>query len=687
MDYIIASVAVTDEIHFPDKRVIDRVPGGAGVYALAGIRLWTDEVMLVTGVGRDFDSLFGNWYRNNNISMEGLLIKDQKTPHTVITYFPDGERTEKSLYGTEHFSKMEITAKELCPYFGKAKGIYIFRNADLIFWGEILNAKKSSGTKILWEISKDAAAYDQLSRVRRIAEQVDILSLNQAEAFSLLGVSTKEEAIERLGSWKVPLIYFRMGEKGACMITKDQIVEVESEKDILVMDTTGGGNSSSGAVLYGYCENLPLEEVGRLGSRAAAICIAQYGVPENMNLAKQISEKKGNSMNQIDNAMRRQVFSLPELIREQYEDLEPKTRIVLSFQEQFNIQRIVLTGCGDSYAACMAAKYTFEMLTGILTEVVPAIELSRFYCDKQLGVDCQNPLVIAVSNSGQVARISEAVQRARKYGCFVLGVTGNEESELGINSNRILKLSIPSFESAPGTRSYAASLIALNLLAIRFGEVRGAYTMDQAMEYRFDLRNQGEALQKLLPEMDKTIQKVALEWKEMPCYDFTGAGFDYATAWFGQAKILEAVGTFAMHINVEEWFHLNFFARKAKEMGTVVVANTTNPGLSRTVELIHYAGVLGRPLLVITEGSPEELRQKIESVQKGNEKITCKAVFVRVPSPAFPINMPVTQFAPLCLLAGYLSVLNDEKYGRGCEGVWSFCEDGHCVKSSEIIVS
>lgn len=59
-------------------------------------------------------------------------------------------------------------------------------------------------------------------------------------------------------------------------------------------------------------------------------------------------------MSKYENPMSRQVFSIPDLIEEQYEDLEPKARMVLSFQEIFNIQRIVLTGCGDSYAAGMA---------------------------------------------------------------------------------------------------------------------------------------------------------------------------------------------------------------------------------------------------------------------------------------------------------------------------------------------
>lgn len=377
-------------------------------------------------------------------------------------------------------------------------------------------------------------------------------------------------------------------------------------------------------------------------------------------------------MRNLENAMQRQVFSLPELIKSQYEDLEPKTRKVLSFEEIFNIQRIILTGCGDSYAACMAAKYTFEMLTSIPVEVVPAIELSRFYCENHLGIDCRNPLVIAVSNSGTVARISEAVQRAKKYGCFVLGVTGNEESLLGIHSDKILKLDIPPFESAPGIRSYAVSIMALQLLAIRFGEVRGKYTMDTAMDYRLDLQNQGEALEALLPDMDAELQDVAQKWKDLKCYDFVGSGFDYATAWFGQAKMLEANGKFAMHINAEEWFHLNFFASDAVHMGTVVVGNTTSPGFSRTKEMVKYAKVLGRPMIVITDGGKEDFEEDV--------------IYIKVPSPKYPFHMPLTQFAPVCLLAGYISVLIGEKYGRGCAGPWSFCEGGHCVKNSEIII-
>lgn len=382
---------------------------------------------------------------------------------------------------------------------------------------------------------------------------------------------------------------------------------------------------------------------------------------------------KENLADKYANPLSRQVFSLPELIQSQYEDLEPKTRELLSFQEIFNIQRLVLTGCGDSYGACMAVKHVMEMLTGIPVEVVTAIDLGRYYSESRLGVDCRNPAVIAVSNSGCVARVTEAVKRAKLYGSFVLGITGNLESPLGQNGDKVLKLNIPPFESAPGTRSYVASVMALLLFAVRVGEVRGRYTMDQAMDYRYDMRRQGEQLKDLLPEMAQRCVRFADAWKEFSCFDFIGAGFDYAAAWFGHAKMLEAAGKTAMHINSEEWFHLNCFMKNPERTGTVIVANTTNPGLSRTKDVVRYAGKMGRPVMVVTDGTGADFGIEEENV-------------IRVPSPGYPVNMPITQIAPVSLLAGYMAKILEEPYGRGCKGPWQFCENGRCVRENEIIV-
>lgn len=283
MDYVIASAAVTDEIHFPDGSSMEKAAGGAGIYALAGLKIWNDSVELATGVGADYGKLYGQWFEKNNISMNGLKIKSENTSHTIINYFENGEREEVSRYGEEHFKGNEITAEELKPYFQTAKGIYIFRNAEQGFWGEILKFRESSNTKVMWEIAGDAVDNKQLEEVKRIAEKVDVFSINKTEALKLLNVRTVSEAIEILRAWGIPLVFFRQGEEGAYMITEKETVMAESIKDIEVIDSTGGGNSSSGAVLYAYCENIEPWTAGLMGSISAALCLEQYGVPPKLD--------------------------------------------------------------------------------------------------------------------------------------------------------------------------------------------------------------------------------------------------------------------------------------------------------------------------------------------------------------------------------------------------------------------
>lgn len=370
------------------------------------------------------------------------------------------------------------------------------------------------------------------------------------------------------------------------------------------------------------------------------------------------------------NALVRQVLSLPELIEQQYNDLEPKARKALTTPEIFSIQRIVLTGCGDSYAASLATKHAFEMLTNLPCEVVPAIELSRLYSRKQLGFAPNNPLIIAVSNSGSVVRVGEAIQAARKHGAFALGVTGKRDSMLGTSVDRIMDLNVPSFASAPGTRSYMVALMSLLLIAIRIGEVRGCYTMDTAMDMRYDMLEQGKQLAAMLPEMCEQVYGIAEKWQGMEAYDFVGTGFDYASAWFGHAKIFEALGKYAMHINSEEWLHMNFFMRNVDKIGTVIVANTTNPAMSRNKELIQFAHDLTRPLIVITDG--------------GKDDFGVDTTYIKVPRSKYAINMALTQYAPICLLAGYIMDMIGEVDGRGCEGVWHIAQGARCIRDSKI---
>lgn len=321
MDYIIASTVVTDEIRFADKKTVEKKAGGAGIYALCGIRLWCDSVMPVTGVGKNYEEMFGEWYQKNHISMNGLIQKDEKTPYNVIQYFEDGERSETALYGADHYRKIEVTPKELEPYFETAKGIYIFKNTSPEFWNGILPMMESSfqtrsrAAAVMWEIASDSTCPECLEEVRRIAGNVDIFSINLTEARNLFGTESLDEIIGKFRGWMggptpfagqnhLKLIFLRRGSKGAVMITPEEVVYVPTVDHVNVVDPTGGGNSSSGAVLYGWCSGHTPEECGLMGSISAAMCLEQYGVPDEIGMEKReaaerlLAAMKGNNPNE-----------------------------------------------------------------------------------------------------------------------------------------------------------------------------------------------------------------------------------------------------------------------------------------------------------------------------------------------------------------------------------------------------
>ncbi len=280
--YIVVSTAATDDIWLADGTHVGQKLGGAGIYAYGGLQMLSQNAVLVTGVGADFPQTHGNWLTDNYCATEGLFTADPHTPTTKIQYHPDGERVETPQFGQEHYHKMEATPQHILPFMKHAKGIYIFREIPEGYWSPILEAKKSSGCALLWELNADVAQADHMEAVRAIASQCDILSLNLTEAKAMLSLENKDQLVDALHQWNVPMIYLRMGKDGGLILRKGHATHAPSVPNAHVVDPTGAGNSSTAAVLYGYCEGHSDLECGLLGSLVAAETIAQYGPPNDL---------------------------------------------------------------------------------------------------------------------------------------------------------------------------------------------------------------------------------------------------------------------------------------------------------------------------------------------------------------------------------------------------------------------
>jgi sugar/nucleoside kinase (ribokinase family) len=277
MDYLAVSTAVIDTIHPAGSAPPVIAGGGAGLYAYSGLRMWADDVHLVCGGGNDFSVTLEPWFREHGVSTAAMFPVDAPTPGTMVQYFDDGERIEQPKYGAEHYRRFIAGIDNIAPYCSGCRGMYLFSTADdARFWERLGELKRQYRFTRLWEISADSAVPEKREQVLNIAPLVDILSINRTEAARLFS-GGEELCIRSLASLGLPLVFYRRGKEGALMIHGEQRIAVPSIAGFDAVDPTGAGNSSSGAVLAGYCQGLCPRTAGLMGSIAAGFTIAQYG--------------------------------------------------------------------------------------------------------------------------------------------------------------------------------------------------------------------------------------------------------------------------------------------------------------------------------------------------------------------------------------------------------------------------
>lgn len=301
------------------------------------------------------------------------------------------------------------------------------------------------------------------------------------------------------------------------------------------------------------------------------------------------------------NPLWEQVMNTPDFAVRLNDSLSPdKFRDVLSMKEIYDIKRVIVTGCGDSYMAGIAMKPAFEKLTGLRTDVMRMIEFNRHLDSGELGQTPGNPLVIIISVSGGFARVIEAAKRGTKYGAMTLAVTDRPESPMAKECRKVLKMDIPLMGEGVGASSYVSTSTTMLHLAARIGYVRGVIGEADVQDIRDSLVSFCKSYQDIMPKLDDQMWELANRWKDLDRFDFVGDAADFATAFFGAAKMVETFGAMCSWDDSEDWCHIGFFARNPKTIGTGLVANPYSPSFSRCLETAKGMSLLHRPTLVVT---------------------------------------------------------------------------------------
>ncbi|TIH10499.1 glutamine--fructose-6-phosphate transaminase (isomerizing) [Pseudomonas leptonychotis] len=238
--------------------------------------------------------------------------------------------------------------------------------------------------------------------------------------------------------------------------------------------------------------------------------------------------------------MLKEIFEQPKVVQRTLEGrLGSDHVLVQAFGPQAaelfgKVRNVQIVACGTSYHAGMVARYWLEELAGIPCQ----IEVASEFRYRKVVVQ-PDTLFVSISQSGETADTLAALRNGKELGYLAsLAICNVGISSLVRESDLcLLTLAGPEIGVA-STKAFTTQLVALMLLTLSLGQVRG--TLDKALEAELvdELRRLPTRLGEALA-MHDVVEKVSELFAEKHHSLFLGRGAQYPVAMEGALKLKE----------------------------------------------------------------------------------------------------------------------------------------------------
>ncbi|MDO4179514.1 MAG: glutamine--fructose-6-phosphate transaminase (isomerizing) [Phascolarctobacterium sp.] len=360
-----------------------------------------------------------------------------------------------------------------------------------------------------------------------------------------------------------------------------------------------------------------------------------------VNWNAEAAEKGG-----FEHFMLKEIYEQPKAIRDTMTGRVDKETETIAFPElnwtpemMASINKIFIVACGTAYHAGIVGKYYLEQLARVPVEVDIASEF-RYRSPLIDG----NTLCIVISQSGETSDTLAALREAKKLGARTLGVTNVVGSAVARESDQVVYTYAGPEIAVASTKAYTTQILAMLMLAIYVGRLRGTLGEARAKELVHGLGLVPEQVHELLENVDQ-IKVFARQYASCEDAFFLGRSLDYAVALEGALKLKEI-----------SYIHAEAYAAGELKHGTlalivegvpVIVLATQSDVYDKTVSNLQE--VKAREAVVIAIGfvGDEVLKQHADSV-------------IYIPKTDKYIA-PLMAVLPLQLLAYYAALT------RGCD--------------------
>ena len=194
---------------------------------------------------------------------------------------------------------------------------------------------------------------------------------------------------------------------------------------------------------------------------------------------------------------------------------------------------IKIAACGTSWHAGLAGKYMIEQLARVPVDVDYASEFR--YRDPVVD---DNSLLLVISQSGETADTIAALREARERGAKVLAICNVQGSMIVREADGTILTHAGPEIGVASTKAFTAQMVALYLLGLYLGGLRGALSPDEARHHAQQLAELPVKLEHLLNESDE-IEELSKEFFRSTDFLYLGRGINFPVALEGALKLKE----------------------------------------------------------------------------------------------------------------------------------------------------
>jgi glutamine---fructose-6-phosphate transaminase (isomerizing) len=202
-------------------------------------------------------------------------------------------------------------------------------------------------------------------------------------------------------------------------------------------------------------------------------------------------------------------------------------------EELRRTERVTLLACGTSWHAALVGKYILEQVARVPAEVDYGSEF-RYRTPLISG----SSLAVAITQSGETADTLAAFREAKRLGALPIAICNVQGSQVTRDAAGTLLTHAGPEIGVASTKAFTAQIVALALLALHLGRLKGTLSRERCRELLESLARVPHLMENALgmnPRMEET-SKAIFKAKD---FLYLGRGVNYPIALEGALKMKE----------------------------------------------------------------------------------------------------------------------------------------------------